>query len=149
MKLKLASKTCMQTIIRGELMEDRIGREVRRARRERDLGENPACVLCCYSNPYSLMRVKRSLLEDHHIFPKANDPDATMILCRNCHGEITEANRDAGISMRKANSLTEKVITFLSCLKVLFLTLANACGRMVQELTESLKRENQNGAQPI
>jgi hypothetical protein len=125
-------------------MEDRIGREVRRARRERDLGENPVCI-CGYSNPYSLMRGKRRLLENHHLFGKANDPDAIVILCRNCHGEITEANRDAGISMRKARNPSEKVITFLSCLKVLFQTLANACGRMIQELTESLKKENQNG----
>lgn len=123
-------------------MEDRIGREVRRAKRERDLGENPVCTLCGYSDPYSLMRVKRSLLEIHHIFSKANDPDTTMILCRNCHGQITETNRDAGISMGKARSLIEKVITFLSCQRVLFLTLASACGRMIQELTESLKRGN-------
>lgn len=126
-------------------MEDRIGREVRRAKRERDLGENPVCTLCGYSNPYSLNRPNRSLLDDHHVFGKANDPDATVVLCRNCHGEITEANRDAGISMRKARSLTEKVITFLSCQRVLFLTLASACGRIIQELTESLKRGNQNG----
>jgi hypothetical protein len=125
-------------------MEDRIGREVRRARRERDLGENPVCI-CGYSNPCSLKRLKRSLLEKHHLFGKANDPEATLILCRNCHGEITEANRDAGISMRKARNPNEKTITFLSCLKVIFHTLANACGRMIQELTESPKEENQNG----
>src|SRR5260370_448753 len=124
-------------------MEDRIGREVRRLKRERKLGENPVCI-CGYSNPCSLRPVKRSLLENHHLFGKANDPEATLILCRNCHGEITEANRDAGISMRKPRNPTDKVITFLGCLKVLFQTLANACGRMIQELTESLKRENQN-----
>ena len=122
-------------------MSDRIGREVRRAKSEIELGDNPVCAKCGYSQqPRCLKAVKKSLLETHHIFGKANDPEATVILCRNCHGEITESNRDAGISMRKPPNLIQKVITYVSCLEVLFVTLAAACGRIVEELADWARR---------
>lgn len=60
---------------------------VARARRARErLGAvEPACAICGEDRP--------TILEKHHIAGRAYDP-ATMILCRNHHGLMSDAQKD-------------------------------------------------------
>lgn len=66
---------------------------VRLTRRTSKLGDNPVCALCGENDPVTL------LYELHHIAGRANEPDLTARLCRNCHAKQTEALRAGGVSM--------------------------------------------------
>ena len=80
---------------------DPLRNEVRKARRSRRVGIDAACVLCGESNPDVLIRVGRSVLEQHHVLGAAHAPSVTVPLCRNCHAIETERMRDAGISLER------------------------------------------------
>ena len=79
--------------------QDPIGDDVRKLRRERRLGAGAVCVLCGEENRAKLRRAGRSLLEAHHPGGVANDALLTVILCRNCHAQLTEAGRDSGVEL--------------------------------------------------
>jgi hypothetical protein len=81
------------------MSNDPIGNDVRRTRRARRLGESPRCVLCGYQDPDALMVVERSTLETHHVLGRANHPDLTVLLCRNCHALEGERMRDADVPL--------------------------------------------------
>jgi hypothetical protein len=81
--------------------DDPIGRDVRKLRRVRTLGDQPVCVLCGEQNPTALTRVGRSLLEDHHLAGRVNDDTLVAIVCRNCHAVLSEAQRDSGVDLRQ------------------------------------------------
>jgi hypothetical protein len=78
---------------------DSIGNDVRKLRRGRRLGPGAACVVCGETDPVQLQRVKRSLLERHHLAGRANDPDLTVVVCRNHHARLSEAQRDSGVDL--------------------------------------------------
>jgi len=81
--------------------DDPIGRDVRKLRRARRLGDGAACVLCGTRNPVALVRAERSLLEAHHLGGKANDDSLVVVVCKNCHAELTEAQHESGIELRR------------------------------------------------
>ena len=122
-------------------MNAAIQREVRRSKRERELGDNPTCALCGYRHPYGLLKITRSVFEKHHAVGWQNDWGLTVVLCRNCHWEQTETLRDEGIVMSKSNTFQEQLVTILNCVKVLLLSLAEACGRWAIRLAESITAE--------
>lgn len=76
------------------------------------MGANVQCLLCEFRKPEALVRVRRSLLERHHVVGRLTDPDLIVHLCLNCHAVMTEKYRGAGVSMRPA-SVLEKVIAAL------------------------------------
>lgn len=91
---------------------DPIGSAIRRTRRDERLGEGPrVCLLCGYAELEALIPVTlgwlrdhgisdlQRLLEDHHVYGKAHDPEFVVPLCRNCHAEVTEGLRQEGVSM--------------------------------------------------
>jgi len=45
------------------------------------------------------------LLEKHHVFGEAHDPNTLVTLCLNCHREITEGLAREGVSMRPEKNL--------------------------------------------
>lgn len=117
----------------------------RRARRKRELGENPVCPRCFYADPAGLIAAKRSsgkglssLLEDHHVVGQHNDLGLVLPLCRNCHAEVTELYRAHGIDMTEQPSFVELLIAALTMLAVFFRELADMFLRWV----ERIRREN-------
>jgi len=63
--------------------------EARRERKRQRLGSaNPACAICGYN------RIA-SLVEAHHVAGGANDARLVVALCRNHHGELSDAAEDS------------------------------------------------------
>lgn len=64
-------------------------RAARHERKRQHLGiPNPSCAVCGYD------RVP-SLVEGHHVAAEANQPSLTVALCRNHHGELSDAAEDS------------------------------------------------------
>jgi hypothetical protein len=120
-------------------MDERIKREVRRAKRARQLGENPICILCGYSSPYGLTVLTRSVFERHHPLGWRNDWGLIITVCRNCHWEQTETIRDEGIAMTGDGTFPERHVATLKLFKVLFLSLAETFSRLAQEVADHFK----------
>lgn len=95
-----------------------IRNDARKAQRGRSLGAHAACALCGYANPEALIRVRRSLLEHHHVCAKANDPELTVVLCRNCHAEVTEGQRVAGVRFGAPATVLHQFTAALASLAV-------------------------------
>jgi hypothetical protein len=86
---------------------DPIGNDARDAEHLRKLGPPPhICLLCGLDDPRCLIpkpaswvkdRVPRSVLEKHHVFLEALDPDFTVLLCILCHFIVTQGYMQAGI----------------------------------------------------
>ena len=121
---------------------DPIASAVRQAKRSRRVGTDAACVLCGYHTPESLLPVRRTLLERHHVAGCANDADLTVVVCRNCHGELTEALRDAGVSMKGPPNPVIATIQLLRGLAVLCDDLVHSCRRHADELEQYDRQEN-------
>jgi hypothetical protein len=102
---------------------DPIATEVRRTKRNRVLGEDAVCLLCGLGNVASLLPVSRSILEAHHLVGRANDETLLGVLCRNCHAEITEGYRDAGVPLTKPATLLHFVVAVFRSIGTLLLTL--------------------------
>lgn len=116
------------------LERDPIGNDARRAKRERTLGPDSMCLLCGYARPDGLRSVPRRLLEAHHVLGRANDAALTVLLCRNCHAEITEENQTHGVSMRPPVSTPARVVASLRALAILFRALSHSCARLADAL---------------
>jgi hypothetical protein len=43
----------------------------------------------------------RTLLQEDHVYGRERDSESTIVLCRNCHAEITEDRMREGIPMRR------------------------------------------------
>jgi hypothetical protein len=115
---------------------DPIAAEARRAKRAERVGENAACILCGYGNIAALTLVKRSLLEAHHIVGRENDGELTAPVCRNCHAELTEGYRDAGVSLNRPPTVLHQNVATLRGLGALCVAL----GTKLPEWAESLAR---------
>lgn len=115
---------------------DPIAAEARRAKRAERVGENATCILCGHGNIDALTLVTRSLLESHHIVGRENDVELTAPLCRNCHAEVTEGYRDAGVSLKRPPTFLHRLAAILRALGALFLAL----GRKLADWAEKLLR---------
>ena len=84
----------------------------RKLGRQNRLGNGPkVCFRCGYTDPLALIPVKkewielhkqvlpRSLFEKDHVVGRNHDPYFIFPICRNCHAEMTELRRQAGIRM--------------------------------------------------
>lgn len=117
-----------------------IRKDARNARRGRALGPSAACLFCDYRNPHGLVRTNRSLLEAHHVCGKANDADLTVVLCRNCHAEVTEGQRTAGVSFGTPPTLLHQFLAALASLAVFLLDLGKRVLVWVGALERFLER---------
>jgi hypothetical protein len=83
----------------------------RENRRLERLGDGPhVCLICSETDPIVLtptkagwlleMGVPVRLLEGHHLYARAHDPDTIVPLCRNCHAKVTEGLLRAGVNMK-------------------------------------------------
>jgi hypothetical protein len=81
---------------------DPIRNDVRKARHERRIGADGACVVCGESDRRRLITSHRSLLERHHLGGASNDPCLVVVVCRNCHAVLSEAQLDSGVDLGRA-----------------------------------------------
>lgn len=52
----------------------------------------PVCAVCGYAKPEGMVTTNSSLLEAHHL--AGRHEGITVLLCRNCHAELSEKQRD-------------------------------------------------------
>ncbi len=111
--------------------------DVRKALRARRLGADDCCVLCGEQSPDCLLRVRRSLLEGHHLAGVASDPTLLVTLCRNCHAIVTEAQRDAGVDLthEQARSLLDRLEGVLRGAALFFALLAARLEQWAEKLS--------------
>jgi hypothetical protein len=105
---------------------DDVRRQVRREVRQLRLGGMPrSCVVCGETHAALLRPASRPLVEFHHLGGEANDPDFGVFLCLTHHAWCTEAMRDSGVPLGRAEgrSLLERLQAVLRGLSV-FLELA-------------------------
>lgn len=121
---------------------DPIGDDLRGLRRQRRLGPGAACVICGETNLALLRRVRRSLLEQHHLGGEANDPELTVVVCRNHHAVLTEAGRGSGIVLdrRAERSSPERLEAVLLGLADFFELLARTLRQWAVELATTVRR---------
>ena len=111
----------------------------RRRRRIERLGPDCACALCGYRNPWALILVSRTLLEAHHVFGRKRDSKSTVVLCRNCHAEITEDLRREGIPMKRERDSIKRTGHMLRSGAVFFKKYAESIDKRGRELLEDHK----------
>jgi hypothetical protein len=119
---------------------DLLAIETRRGKRELLLGENPACFRCGHTNIDSLLLVSRSFLELHHVVGRANDGELTAPLCRNCHAELTEAYRDAGVPPNRPPTFLHRLAAILRALGALFSDLGKKLSAWAETLIQFIQR---------
>ena len=122
----------------------------RKALRKDRFGGNDFCLFCGYACLESLTRVTRRwleakgvprdlldrLLEEHHIFGEAHDPDLLVTLCLNCHREITEGLAREGVSMYPEKNVHKLIALVLRASAVLFEFLASSYRRWASLLED-------------
>jgi hypothetical protein len=94
----------------------------------------------------ALVRVERSLLEDHHPLGRKHGPGVTMLICRNCHAVETERMRDAGIPLDSDDerSVVEVVEIVLRAAAILFRSLAEAFEQFADRLHRLIAELDRN-----
>ena len=121
------------------------GQAARRAERRRNLPPGAACMLCGESEPELLRQVGRRLLEKHHHLGRANDPEATVTLCRNCHWRCSLGQLDDAVPLASQETALERDIAALLNLASFFQQCGAAIGRLVATLIrhrEGLDRDH-------
>ena len=113
------------------MSEDKKKGLVRKARRERRLGPDAACMMCGENDLSTL-----ALLEEHHVLGANHDPNGTVCICKNCHAKETERQRLAGADLQEQPSFLARLIQMLRSLGAWLRSL----GEVVVEWAERLKR---------
>lgn len=114
----------------------------RKAKRLAILGTSgPTCALCGIADPMLLRPVKRSFLEQHHVIGKHADPDLTVSLCFNCHAEVTEGLRAAGVTMEKPGNPREFARHVFCAFAVHFEFLSKACSKYARWIEQQKVEE--------
>jgi hypothetical protein len=113
---------------------DHIKNDARRAGRASRLGQNPQCVLCPERRRTALTLVTRKFLQLHHVAGRANDPRLLVPLCLNCHADLTDQYRSAGIPMTPAGNILDRVIACLRGVATFLPGLGQACRRWAEQL---------------
>jgi hypothetical protein len=116
---------------------DPVGSDGRRNRLARQLPIEAACALCGERNLQVLRKakVRRSLLEGHHVAGQANDKVLAAILCLNCHAKATVLQLEVGaIPPGQRNSCLEAMELAMRSVGTFFDQLAEACYRWAAQL---------------
>ena len=124
-----------------------IARAARAARRTRTLPPHAACAICGERNPVVLEATKRgrSVLEQHHVFGEANDPDTIVVLCRNHHAIATADQVDIGaLRPGVAPSALERLSSALKSLAMFLVQLANGIYKFALDIIRTVKVLDEN-----
>ena len=110
--------------------EKYLKKERRRQARLERLGTNtPRCVVCGEGDP--------SCLELHHI-PGRKFGDELVIVCRNCHRKLSDAQKDHTRAEADPPSVVDCIVHFLQGLADLFEQLVPQLRKMAKQLSEKL-----------
>lgn len=114
----------------------------RRAKRLEALGETePICVICARTDPMLLRPMKKRLLEEHHVVGRSNDPDLTVAICFNCHADVTERLRQAGVSMDKQTDRLNFASHVFRAFSVHLRVLSEACWKYAKWIEQQDTRK--------
>ena len=123
---------------------DPVETAVREARREQRLGRDAACVLCGLRDLESLCEVRKGsplfavirkiLLEEHHVYGRANDPNWKCTLCRNCHARVSESQRREKVPMKPQADILDRAMARRKALAAFLRDAAIAEDREFEEL---------------
>jgi hypothetical protein len=119
---------------------DPVANDIRRAKREIVLGPDAACLLCGMKNVDALIPISRSVLESHHIVGRANDNELTGVLCRNCHAEITEEYRDAGVPLNKPPTILHALVAILRAFGAFFVKIGEKFSEWAARIVSMIVR---------
>lgn len=108
--------------------------QVRKARQQRRVGPDAACILCGNTNPEQLRRMRRSLLECHHVVGRANDDALTVTVCLNHHAQLNEDQCTQGVPLQNPGSFLERLEAVLRSLTAFFERLAAASRQWADQL---------------
>lgn len=122
--------------------ENAIQHTARRAKQQRRVGKDAACLFCGFAEPEGLRRVPISklnreacrIIQQHHVVGRANDPELTIPLCLNHHSLATEQLWRVGASMRPAGTLLDKLTAILKALGAFFKQLGERLIKWASEL---------------
>jgi len=89
---------------------DPMNRGRRRNRRRQELGPDARCAGCGETDLDALRKVNRSLLEQHHPFGEAHEPDATILLCPTCHAKYSAGQCDDGVPLTPQPTDLERLV---------------------------------------
>jgi hypothetical protein len=115
--------------------------ELRKELRARRLGHDASCALCGKRNPEALRRLHRSLLEEHHLAGVASDSALTVTVCRNCHAELSESQRDHDLDLEHGRDRTalEAVEALLRGLALFVAKLAERLFEWAESLSDLIR----------
>lgn len=114
--------------------QDHIKNDARRAAQASRLGPNPQCLLCPERRLAVLILVTRKFLQLHHVAGRANERRLVVPLCLNCHADLTDKYRSAGIPMTPAGNILDRVIACLRGVAAFLPQLGQACRRWADQL---------------
>jgi hypothetical protein len=115
-----------------------IQNDARRKTREAQLGVNAHCCFCGETDIAVLRRGARSLLEVHHVVGKANDPEATVVFCFNCHRKQTERMHANGTSLSAPPTFLHRLVAILLGLAAFFQMLAEQLTKHAKQLVTEI-----------
>ena len=128
---------------------------IRRERKHGRLGASAkVCLRCGYADPASLIPVSAAWIRSHketlphtlfqndHGVGRNHDPRYMNAICRNCHGEVTELRRLAGITMRFQPDRELREILRLEALALLFKDTGSALERWASEKRTTKEKNN-------
>ena len=97
---------------------------------------HPVCVACGEDDP--------RCLEAHHIAGRAFD-DQTVLVCRNCHRKLSDAQRDHAGKIGNPPSLLETLAHYLLGLGDILHLVADRLKQFAKELLAMIKAEKAKG----
>lgn len=137
--------------------QDPIKTAMREARRQKRFStEYPICFLCPESDletltPVTLgwleahgMGVPRILIELHHHYGEAHDPNLIVPLCLNCHRKVTEGLAKEGVGMKAEVDTVVRTVLMLDADAAFFEKFAASRRRMADDLRKTVQQENSN-----
>lgn len=117
---------------------------VREAKREQRLGRDAVCVWCGVRDLEALREVpkesslaaviRKSIMEEHHVLGRANDPDLKIILCLSCHAIASESQRREVVPLKPQKNALDHIIASHKANACFLRDYAIAEDRKVEEL---------------
>jgi hypothetical protein len=108
------------------------------------------CLFCAIDDPLVLIprplrwlkyRVRRSVLEKHHVLARNHNPDFIVLLCRNCHAKVSEGYLQAGIELKREPNSRKRIVHMLRAQAVFLRELAERNCQWAADLCNEVTRK--------
>ncbi len=111
-----------------------IQRAARRAARASKLPPDACCAICGLRDPEALVRVKRTVLDVHHVAGRNHSKALTIWLCRNHHAIEHEKLRTAGVDLRAPETVMDKLVAVLAAIGTFLISLGEHLCEWAEQL---------------